>query len=182
MRKINGIDFEEKRVSKPFSGTYVGGKDKKYNNAHEVKFVRNAAAVNPTWATLRNVLLKNRTFMESVRNENEWIEGEFICQDFTLDVYNALNRRGVRCGDVVAAYNDMSSHSMIAVNTTDHGLVFIDATNGLVLSKQTLFTQGTQYKRDFIDIGYLVGTSKYPAYIRGYFKEHHGLDYIGINW
>jgi hypothetical protein len=58
-------------------------------------------------------------------NENEYIEGEYVCENFAMDVCNNAEERGIRCAYVTIDHPD-GGHAIVAFNTIDEGLIYIE--------------------------------------------------------
>ena len=75
---------------------------------------------DPTYKDMMSFIMEDRT------DNKEYIEGEYICEDFTADVCNAAEREGIRCASVSLRYPDGLGHAIIAFNTIDKGLIYIE--------------------------------------------------------
>jgi hypothetical protein len=74
---------------------------------------------NPTFAEASDFLEDDRT------DENEYIEGEYVCSHFAADVNNNAEQAGIRCALVEIRFPD-SGHAIIAFETDDEGMVYFD--------------------------------------------------------
>lgn len=59
-------------------------------------------------------------------SEREYVENEYVCVDFAADVKANATEEEIRCAYVVIEYRGGTGHSIIAFDTTDQGLVFIE--------------------------------------------------------
>jgi hypothetical protein len=59
-------------------------------------------------------------------SEQEYLENEYICVDFAADVKANAAREGLRCAYVVIEYLGLTGHAIVAFDTTDRGLVYIE--------------------------------------------------------
>ena len=59
-------------------------------------------------------------------SEREYVESEYVCVDFAADVKANAAKEGIRCAYVVIEYPEGSGHTIVAFETTDEGLVFIE--------------------------------------------------------
>jgi len=67
------------------------------------------------------------SFIEKDKTEREqYIEDEYICQDFAMDVCNHAEEEGIRCAYVNILFPDGKGHAIVAFNTIDRGLVYIE--------------------------------------------------------
>ena len=58
-------------------------------------------------------------------NNKSYIKDEHICTDFTAEVNNNAEKKGIRCATVYIIYPE-TGHSIVAFNTTDKGMIFIE--------------------------------------------------------
>jgi hypothetical protein len=77
---------------------------------------------NPTYMELLNFLSRDRT------DTKPYIVGDYVCTDFSTDVNNNAEVEGIRCAFVHIDYADEDTlgHAIVAFETTDRGLVFIE--------------------------------------------------------
>jgi len=77
---------------------------------------------NPTYMELLNFLSRDRT------DSKPYIVGEYICTDFSAEVNNNAEGEGIRCALVYIEYadEDEPGHAVVAFETTDRGLIFIE--------------------------------------------------------
>ncbi|GAI92682.1 unnamed protein product, partial [marine sediment metagenome] len=74
-----------------------------------------------SWAEVKAFLEKDTT------EDNEYIEGVYVCKHFVRDVINNAEAAGIRAGYVVVKFEDGTQHALICFNTTDRGLVFVES-------------------------------------------------------
>jgi len=74
---------------------------------------------DPTYAGVLAFLAQDRT------DNNEYVEGSYVCSHFTRDVCNNAEEAGIRCASVDLRYPD-GGHTIIAFNTVDRGLVYFE--------------------------------------------------------
>jgi len=69
-----------------------------------------------------------RQFLESDdTDKNEWTWPDYVCMHFARDVKQAATAAGIRCAFVYIDYDEMKwSHFLVAFETADKGLVFIE--------------------------------------------------------
>ena len=58
-------------------------------------------------------------------NYKSYLSTEYICTDFAAEVNNNAEIAGIRCATVYINYAD-AGHAIIAFDTTDNGLIFIE--------------------------------------------------------
>lgn len=75
---------------------------------------------DPSYKEVKQFLAQDRT------DANEYVEGEYGCSDFAADVNNNSEARGLRCALVEIKYPGGRGHALVAFQTVDRGLVFIE--------------------------------------------------------
>lgn len=77
------------------------------------------------------LLLSVKMFLADVRSwRREYRDPEYVCADFSQEVYDAATERGMRCGQAVINFHASEiSHAIVAFET-DYGLVFIEPQDG----------------------------------------------------
>ena len=75
---------------------------------------------NPTYHEIKQFLAQDRT------DANKYVEGEYVCSDFAADVNNNAEGQGLRCALVETKYPEGRGHALVAFQTVDRGLVFIE--------------------------------------------------------
>ena len=67
-----------------------------------------------------------KTFLASdTADSKTYNKDQYICTDYTADVKNNAGKNGIRCAAVYIIYPE-TGHSIVAFNTTDKGLIFIE--------------------------------------------------------
>jgi len=74
---------------------------------------------NPTFQELRDFILRDPT------SRNEFVLNQYECRHFATDVNNNAEAEGLRSAFVLLCY-DRGQHSVVAFDTTDRGLVYIE--------------------------------------------------------
>jgi len=74
---------------------------------------------NPTFQELRDFILRDPT------SRNEFVLNEYECRHFATEVNNNAEAEGIRSAFVLLGYNQ-GQHAVVAFNTTDRGLVYIE--------------------------------------------------------
>ena len=74
---------------------------------------------NPTFQELRDFILTDPT------NRNEFMPNQYECRHFATQVSNNAEAAGLRCAFVLLGYK-IGQHAVIAFDTTDRGLVYIE--------------------------------------------------------
>lgn len=75
---------------------------------------------DPTYREVSDFLARDET------SEREYAENEYACVDFAADVKANAAGEGIRCAYVGIEHRGGSGHAIVAFDTTDAGLVFIE--------------------------------------------------------
>jgi len=75
---------------------------------------------DPSYRELAEFLAEDET------SRQEYVENEYICVDFAANVKANAAKEGIRCAYVVIEYHEGGGHTIVAFDTTDEGLVFIE--------------------------------------------------------
>jgi len=75
---------------------------------------------DPSYQEMRDFLKQDET------SEREYLGNEYICVDFAADVKANAAKEGIRCTYVVIEYLGLTGHAIVAFDTTDEGLVYIE--------------------------------------------------------
>ncbi len=59
-------------------------------------------------------------------DKTEYIEDEYECIEFTTDLCNRAEEKGIRCAYVSVRFPDGRGHAIVAFNTIDQGLIYIE--------------------------------------------------------
>jgi len=77
--------------------------------------------------------IKDPTYKEMLRfledddtDEAEYITGEYECIEFTTDLCNRAEENGIRCAYVSIRFPGGRGHAIVAFNTIDKGLIYIE--------------------------------------------------------
>jgi len=75
---------------------------------------------DPTYKELKSFIAADKT------DANQYIVNVYVCHDFAADVKaNAASQKKFRCAYVYMDFND-SAHAIVAFNTTDKGIIYIE--------------------------------------------------------
>lgn len=76
---------------------------------------------------------KDPTYYEMIRflrvddtDKAEYIEGEYQCTHFATELCNRAEEKGIRCAYVSLSYPGGTGHAIVAFNTIDKGLTYIE--------------------------------------------------------
>jgi len=75
---------------------------------------------DPSYQEMKDFLKQDET------SEQEYLRDEYICVDFAANVKANAAREGVRCAYVVIEYLGTTGHAIVAFDTTDRGLVYVE--------------------------------------------------------
>lgn len=75
---------------------------------------------NPTYQEMKEFLAQDKT------DAKRYIRGQYVCSDFAAEVNNNAETKGIRCAVVELRYPGDFAHAIIAFETTDRGLIFIE--------------------------------------------------------
>jgi hypothetical protein len=130
-----------------YSQGYNKGKDEGYKIGYDAGF---EAAYNPKPVeSTDSYTLQNPTYQEmkdflskDTADSKTYIEGKYTCTDFAAEVNNNAEDQGIRCAVVYIVYPD-TGHSIVAFETTDKGLIFIEPQ----YDKEVTLTIGKSYSK-----------------------------------
>lgn len=75
---------------------------------------------DPSYREMMDFLKQDQT------SEREYVANEYICVDFAADVKANALEEGIRCAYVVIEYLGTTGHAIVAFDTTDRGLVYVE--------------------------------------------------------
>jgi len=55
----------------------------------------------------------------------QYVEDEYVCQDFAAEVCNNAEEKGIRCAYIIINYPD-GGHAIVAFDTIDRGLIYVE--------------------------------------------------------
>jgi len=91
---------------------------------------------NPTYQEMKD-FLKNDT-----ADSKSYIEDVHTCTDFAAEVNNNAETKGIRCAVVYIMYPE-AGHSIVAFDTTDKGLIFVEPQ----FDKEVIITINKSYSK-----------------------------------
>ncbi|MBM3149936.1 MAG: hypothetical protein FJ022_01375 [Chloroflexi bacterium] len=97
---------------------------------------------NPTFQETMDFLARDKT------NENKYVEGQYVCVDFSHEVNNNAEAQGIRCAVVDIFYPEGKGHTIVAFETTDKGLQFVEPQFDHLVSVEVgkSYSQTNRYK------------------------------------
>ena len=75
---------------------------------------------DPSYQEMKAFLKQDET------SEQEYLRNEYICVDFAANVKANAAEEGIRCAYVVIEYLGITGHAIVAFDTTDRGLVYVE--------------------------------------------------------
>jgi len=89
-------------------------------SGESVSSISQAVALkNPTFQEVMDFILRDPT------NNNDFALNQYECRHFATDVNNNAEAEGLRCAFVLLCF-DQGQHAVVAFDTTDRGLVYIE--------------------------------------------------------
>ena len=74
---------------------------------------------DPAYKQLMSFIKEDKT------DKEQYIEDEYVCENFAMDVCNNAEKEGIRCAYVIIHYPE-GGHTIVAFNTIDKGLIYIE--------------------------------------------------------
>jgi hypothetical protein len=103
-----------------YQSGYQSGLQAGYTPSPEQKTSNVYTLQNPTYQEMKTFLAQDPT------NTNTYVEDTYVCVDFAAAVTNNAEAKGIRCAVVDIFYPDGYGHTIIAFDTTDKGLIYIE--------------------------------------------------------
>jgi hypothetical protein len=75
---------------------------------------------DPTYRQMQSFLVRDRT------DSKQYVAGEYECRHFAQDVCNKAEAEGIRCAYVSIGFSGGTGHAIVAFNTIDRGLIYIE--------------------------------------------------------
>jgi hypothetical protein len=102
---------------------------------------------DPTYREMKDFLVRDTT------NKLPYVQNQRICTDFATEVDNNAKKQGINCAIVYILYGE-TGHSIVAFNTVDKGLIFIEPQfdDEVTLPIGKSYSQNNRYvKQDAVD-------------------------------
>jgi len=103
-----------------YQAGYKSGYQAGYKPSQEQKTSDGYTLQNPTYQEVRTFIAQDPT------NANTYSEDKYVCVDFAAAVNNNAEAKGIRCAVVDIFYPDGYGHTIVAFDTTDRGLIYIE--------------------------------------------------------
>lgn len=105
---------------------YNIGSDFAYNKGYETGYVRGVTDGAGRGYNIRDPTYQEAlSFIASDHTEQHQYGANYTCFDFTADFKANAFKAGYKCGFVYVEFLN-ASHAIVAFNTTDHGLIFME--------------------------------------------------------
>ncbi len=99
----------------------------------QVGYQETAVSSEGVGSSSHEIVLKNPTFqevrdfiLEDTTSRNKFIPNQYECRHFATEVDNNAEAAGLRCAFVLLCF-ERGQHAVIAFDTTDRGLVYIES-------------------------------------------------------
>jgi len=99
---------------------YQSGYEAGYKPKPEPQVNEGFTLRNPTYQEMKAFLAQD------VTNAKTYTKDKFVCTDFAAEVNNNAEAKGIRCAIVDIFYPDGYGHTIVAFETVDKGLIFIE--------------------------------------------------------
>jgi len=119
-----------------YSQGYEWGREKGYQTGYESGYRTGHAEYKLASQPLGvkgTITLRNPTYQEVMKfladdatNLRAYLEEDYVCVDFAAEVNNNAEEKGIRCAVVDIFYPEGYGHAIVAFDTADRGLVFIE--------------------------------------------------------
>ena len=103
-----------------YQAGYESGLEAGYKPALEQEISTGYALRNPTYQEMKAFIAQDTT------NSMSYAEDEYVCVDFSAAVNNNAEAEGIRCAIVDIFHPEGYGHTIVAFETTDRGLIFIE--------------------------------------------------------
>lgn len=93
-----------------------------YQDKTVVRLYKNPSATNPTFAAVCSFVETDMT------DEIPYSKDRMTCTNYAVLVHDAAQRVGIRCALVAVDLGDVPGHTVVAFQTRDRGMVYLDCT------------------------------------------------------
>jgi hypothetical protein len=106
--------------SEGYQTGYQSGLQAGYKPPTEPQQSSESTPQNPTYQEMKTFLVQDPT------NQSHYEEDKYVCVDFAATVNNNAESKGIRCAVVDIFYPDGYGHTIVAFDTTDRGLIYVE--------------------------------------------------------
>ena len=103
-----------------YQAGYESGYQAGYKPGPEQKISDGYTLQNPSYQEMKTFLAQDPT------NNNTYMEDKYVCVDFAAAVNNSAESKGIRCAVVDIFYPDGYGHTIVAFDTNDRGLIYVE--------------------------------------------------------
>lgn len=103
-----------------YQAGYKSGYQAGYKPSQEQKTSYTYTLRNPTYQEMKAFIAEDLT------NTNNYVEDKYVCVDFAATVSNNAEAKGIRCAVVDIFYPDGYGHTIVAFDTSERGLIYIE--------------------------------------------------------
>jgi len=103
-----------------YSAGLLEGYDTGYENGLDSVLGHGYSLRDPTYAEMKDFIARDKT------NENTYDINTYNCYNFTADVINNAEAENIHCGFVYILFSENKAHALVAFNTIDRGLIYIE--------------------------------------------------------
>jgi hypothetical protein len=103
-----------------YQAGYKSGFEAGYTPVPEQETSTGYALRNPTYQEMKTFIAQDTT------NSMTYTEDGYVCVDFSAAVNNNAEAEGIRCAIVDIFHPEGYGHTIVAFETTDRGLIFIE--------------------------------------------------------
>lgn len=93
-----------------------------YSTGYDKGKISGYSIHDPTYAEMEDFLRRDNT------DKNRYNKDNYVCHDFAIDVIKNAEGENIRCAFVYILFSS-SDHAIVAFNTIDRGLVYIEPQN-----------------------------------------------------
>jgi hypothetical protein len=133
-----------------YTQAYSHGKDEGYQAGYQSGLQAGAKASQPEQQQPNEYFLQNPTYQEmktflaqDPTNNKAYVDEKYVCVDFAAAVNNNAESKGIRCAVVDIFYPDGYGHTIVAFDTTDRGLIYVEPQ----FDEEVKLTIGKSYSR-----------------------------------
>jgi hypothetical protein len=116
----NNVTAYSQGKDEGYQAGYQSGLQAGYKPSQEQKTGDGYTLQNPTYQEMKTFLAQDST------NTNTYNEDKYVCVDFAAAVNNNAEAKDIRCAVVDIFYPDGYGHTIVAFDTTDRGLIYVE--------------------------------------------------------
>lgn len=125
---------------------YVKGYKESYDSGYAEVLQMGKALINPSYQEMKDFLRRDLTNQHIFEGE---YPGAYDCENFASDVVNNAEAEGIRAAVVILEFKE-GGHAIVAFETTDRGLIFIEPQNDSEVDVKEGIRYGVEIIKKFI--------------------------------